>query len=247
MAGAREYYEEIPSTQDRAIALARDGAAEGTRVVARVQSAGRGRLDHGWSSPPGGLYLSVVLASPPDPPTLLPLALGARLAEELGHRFGRALRVKWPNDVLALEDPPHAPRKLAGILIDRVPSPLLGWAAVAGIGVNVAPEPDAFPPELRREVARLSTATAPVRPGEVEELVVAAALAAARDLRAPERLGELHALLARLLYGVGRRATVDGQTVGRIVGLTEDGALEVEEGGRRMAIRTGDLRVVEDR
>lgn len=51
--GPREFYEVVDSTQDRAIELARSGAAEGTLVVARTQRLGRGRLDHGWWSPAG--------------------------------------------------------------------------------------------------------------------------------------------------------------------------------------------------
>ena len=63
----REYYDELPSTQQRAIVLARAGAPEGTHVVAGRQRRGRGRLDHTWSSPDGGLYLSTIVRAPRAP------------------------------------------------------------------------------------------------------------------------------------------------------------------------------------
>ena len=57
--------ERLGSTSDEAKALAMAGAPHGTVVVAREQTAGRGRLDRAWWSPAGNLYLSVVLRPPP--------------------------------------------------------------------------------------------------------------------------------------------------------------------------------------
>ncbi|MEO9189575.1 MAG: biotin--[acetyl-CoA-carboxylase] ligase, partial [Acetobacteraceae bacterium] len=51
----------VGSTSDEALRLAREGAAHGTVVVAREQTAGRGRVGRHWVSPPGNLYLSVLL------------------------------------------------------------------------------------------------------------------------------------------------------------------------------------------
>jgi len=47
------YYATIGSTNDRAAELARDGAPEGTLVVADEQTAGRGRAGSKWHTPPG--------------------------------------------------------------------------------------------------------------------------------------------------------------------------------------------------
>lgn len=245
MAGTREWYEEIPSTQDRALELARRGGEEGTRVVARRQSRGRGRSDHSWESPTGGLYLSIVLGSPDAHAGLLPLALGAALAEELGERYTVPLAVKWPNDLLVAAHPGPS-RKLAGLLIDRVPSPRLGTAAVAGIGLNVASERDRFPRELRDRVAVLSELREPP-PGldEVEAVVVDVALRTARSMRTPSGLNELRRVCRRRLFGVGRRASLDGRAAGTIVSVGDEGELWVEDRGERMAIRAGDLRVEE--
>src|SRR5712692_11886615 len=54
-------YDTVGSTNDMAKALARAGAPAGTLVWAREQSAGRGRRGRVWLSPPGNLYLSLVL------------------------------------------------------------------------------------------------------------------------------------------------------------------------------------------
>lgn len=243
--GPREYHDAIASTQDRAIELARAGASEGTYVVARRQTRGRGRSDHAWSSPDGGLYLSVVLAAPTGHEGLFPLAVGAWLAERLAREYGVPLALKWPNDLLVVEGD-RAVRKLAGILVDRVASPAIGAAAVAGVGVNVASAPVAFPGDLARTVATLREFTErPLSPADVERPVVEAALEGARELRGPFGPEEVRSRCRHWLWGVGRRATVDGRPVGRIVGLGDEGELWVEAAGERMPIRAGDLRVDE--
>ncbi len=245
MEPVREFYEEIASTQDRAIELARSGAREGTVIVARQQTQGRGRAGHRWESPGGGLHLSIVLASPEPAEPLLPLALGAALAEEFGRAARLPLRVKWPNDVLAV--PPHAPsRKLAGVLVDRVAFPPRRASAVAGIGVNVSVEPRSYPPELLPRIIGLDELHPPGPPlDEVERTVVAVALRTAQAARDTAGRAELLAVCRRQLWGVGRSAWLDGRPVGRIVELGDDGALWVENGGDRWAIRAGDLRVEE--
>lgn len=243
--GPREFYDEIGSTQDRAIELARAGAEEGTRVVAATQTAGRGRLDHTWASPPGSLYLSIVLPSSDPPSGLLALLLGARLAAALSDRFRVPLRVKWPNDLLTT-DPPRPGRKLSGILLDRVSSPHARSAVVAGIGVNVAPDLHLIPRELRSTVATLSEySPSPPPLGDVEEIVVAAALSASHDALDPARAERLLEECRAALYGVGRTAVVDGVPQGIIRGLAEDGALVVEHGSDLRSIRAGDLRIAE--
>ena len=76
-----EWPESIDSTSDRLKALARGGAPEWTVVLADVQTGGRGREGRTWVSPPGGLYLSVLLRPRFEKVGLLPLAAGVAVAE----------------------------------------------------------------------------------------------------------------------------------------------------------------------
>lgn len=215
-------------------------------MVARRQTGGRGRLDHGWFSPSGGLYLSLVLSSP-IPTPLLPLALGARLLESFRERYGVPAALQWPNDLYVVA-PGRPARKLGGILVDRVDSPALGSAAVAGIGINVVLPRADVPPELAGRVASLGEFVRP--PPELTDLehdVAANAVDAAHALAAP---GGAEAAVRRcreLLHGAGRWAVVDGRLRGRIAGLGDDGALLLDVGAERVSIRAGELRVEDDR
>ena len=95
-----EYHERLESSNDRARELAEEGAAD-VVVVADEQTAPRGRLSRRWASPPGGIWLSVVLrpSIAPQRVALFTLASAvaiARVAREAGVEAG----IKWPNDVL---------------------------------------------------------------------------------------------------------------------------------------------------
>ena len=240
----REFYESIDSTQTRAIALARAGAPDGTRVVARTQSAGRGRLDRSWWSPAsGGLYLSMVVDAPPEPRTRLALGVGAEIADELGRRAGVPIRVKWPNDLL-VEDPEGRARKLGGILIDEIAAPAGRWREVVGVGVNVGRGDAGIPPALRGQTASIAEFASSAPPLEaVEEWVATATLRARDALADPERAERLWDRCRALLYGRGRTVRVDGAPVGTIDGLGPAGELLVRAGPTRIAIRAGDVEV----
>jgi BirA family biotin operon repressor/biotin-[acetyl-CoA-carboxylase] ligase len=133
------------STNADVAAAARDGAAEGLVVVAEQQTAGRGRLDRRWESPPrAGLALSVLLRPGGVPASRLgwlPLLAGVALVETVRRQSELDAVLKWPNDLL-VDD-----RKCAGILAEAVPEPTA--AVVLGIGLNVTlseaelPRPDA--------------------------------------------------------------------------------------------------------
>jgi len=128
------------STNDDAKRLARGGAIEGTVVVAGVQTAGRGRLGREWTSPEGGVYLSVVLRPNRAPATIvaLPLVVSLGVSRGLEHLGCRPL-LKWPNDVW-LAGPTDPSGKVAGVLLEmQAESDCVEWV-VAGVGINVQHE-----------------------------------------------------------------------------------------------------------
>ncbi|MCI4335776.1 MAG: biotin--[acetyl-CoA-carboxylase] ligase [Thermoplasmata archaeon] len=217
---------------------ARDGAPEGTLIVAETQRSGRGRLDHRWTSPPGGLYLSIVLSEPARSLSLAPMAFGLAISETVGG-YGAPTCLKWPNDVFTVET---CARKLAGVLVDRIASPSLGHALVAGVGVNVAAPIESFAPALRSDIAQLNELVDVRRtPAQVEADLVPRIRAAHEALRT--RGGQLNtvARCRARLYGRGRSARLDGRPVGTIRELDEDGSLWVEHAGHRENLHAGDL------
>ena len=119
---------------------ARAGEQAGLVLVTEHQTAGRGRLDRTWTSPPrAGLTFSV-LQRPSWPAAQwgwLPLLTGLAVATALREQAEVDAVLKWPNDVLVQG------RKVCGVLAE-VPEP---GAVVLGIGLNVTTTPDELPHE----------------------------------------------------------------------------------------------------
>ena len=123
----------------------------GDVFTADYQTAGRGRLDHKWLSPPKtNLMMSAVLSVEglaPEQVATLPLVVGLsviKAVEEMvgSDVLGRPQQLKWPNDVLI------DGKKVAGILCERN-----GGNVIAGIGVNVGQTE--FPPEIAARATSL--------------------------------------------------------------------------------------------
>jgi BirA family transcriptional regulator, biotin operon repressor / biotin---[acetyl-CoA-carboxylase] ligase len=238
----RHFFEDIPSTQEEALRLANAGAPAGTFVVATRQSAGKGRADHSWVSPPGGLYLSVIVPLPPFQPGLVPLAVGERLCQHVEEAYGVRSLLKWPNDVLVPLNT-RTMRKLAGVIVDRIDD----RAAVVGMGVNVSTPRTDFPPELRDRVAILRELTSyPPEVPQVESEALEVVHSTVELLESDAGRRALVAACRRSLYGRGRPARVDGRPVGVIRDLGEDGELWVEGEQGRRAVWAGDLTIEEE-
>ncbi|MCF6290107.1 MAG: biotin--[acetyl-CoA-carboxylase] ligase [Desulfobacterales bacterium] len=115
----------------------------GTVILADQLTHGRGRFERKWHAPPGGVWLTLVLANTllPESSRLYPLAAGVATCELLVG-YGLPARVKWVNDVLVNG------RKIAGILAETVHGARSGEEYVLiGIGLNA--NNDRFPDELR--------------------------------------------------------------------------------------------------
>ena len=140
-----EVLQETGSTNAVVAERARAGEPAGLVVVAEAQTAGRGRLDRSWVSPPrAGLTFSVLLRPdlPPADWPWLPLWTGLAVATALRERAGVDAVLKWPNDVVLGPDAGDlADRKLCGVLVE-VPETA---AAVVGIGLNVTTAQDELP------------------------------------------------------------------------------------------------------
>jgi BirA family transcriptional regulator, biotin operon repressor / biotin---[acetyl-CoA-carboxylase] ligase len=129
----------VASTNDEAMRLAADGAPEGLMVRAREQTAGRGRRGRAFVSPPGNLYLSLVLRpdTGPDRAALAGFAVSLAMAETIDRLAPQvpAATCKWPNDILV------AGRKVGAVLIEASSTQgSLDWLVV-GMGVNLVSHP----------------------------------------------------------------------------------------------------------
>lgn len=125
------FHDSLPSTNDEAKRLAREGGRGRFSVAAAEQTAGRGRMSREFFSPrENGLYLSFVTPARGDFAkfgALSALAVGELLQEF----FGIDVSFKWPNDVVA------EGRKMCGILPESIVDAEGRRLVVVGVGINV--------------------------------------------------------------------------------------------------------------
>ncbi|MBU2591808.1 MAG: biotin--[acetyl-CoA-carboxylase] ligase [Nitrospinota bacterium] len=140
--------DETDSTNDMAKVLSKEGKKR-FAVIAKRQTRGKGRGEHIWASPDGGIYLSLTIENdlPKRRIPLLNLTLAVAAAETILQTTGATVSLKWPNDIYL-----HG-RKLGGILIESSTGPT--DYIVAGIGINLNSEMESFPPELREGVSSI--------------------------------------------------------------------------------------------
>lgn len=154
--GVVRYFQEIDSTNIMACRLARDGAPEGTVVVADAQGMGKGRLNRVWQSPPGrNLYVSIILRpriTPPAAPQLT-LVAGVAVAELLAACCLKDVTIKWPNDVLI------SGKKVCGILTEMNSSARGVDFIILGVGLNINMNREDFEPALRDTATSLKIET----------------------------------------------------------------------------------------
>jgi BirA family biotin operon repressor/biotin-[acetyl-CoA-carboxylase] ligase len=237
-------FDSLPSTNTEAARQASLGAAEGLCIVAREQTAGRGRRERAWVSPKdAGLYFSVVLRPRLEAREWPLITLAAAVAARNALEEACALRadIKWPNDLLA------SGRKLCGILAETVES-AAGRAVVLGIGINLTNR--AFPPEILTSATSVEEETG--RAPDPAQLLNALTHQLARRYEELHACGGAALILreweARSSYAHGRRVrvalaveTFEGITRG----LEPDGALRVEtDAGRIQTVRAGDVTAV---
>jgi biotin-(acetyl-CoA carboxylase) ligase len=112
------YSPETGSTNEDAKALGLHHP-EGTVFLAAAQTGGKGRLGRTWSSPPGGIYMSLVLrpTTAPESIPLVSIVAGYSVAMAIREVTGLPAMLKWPNDVLV------EGRKVCGILCEMVLPP----------------------------------------------------------------------------------------------------------------------------
>ncbi len=126
------YFDSIDSTQNFAIKIAPNKNENGTVVISKKQTLGRGRLKRKWKSPVGGIWLSVIVHPKfrTSQITLVPIAISLALHKAIEKVLGIKTALKWPNDLTLKK------KKVAGILLDTSIQSNKIEFLVLGIGIN---------------------------------------------------------------------------------------------------------------
>lgn len=253
----------VDSTNRYLADLARDGAPEGTSVLAERQSAGRGRLGRRWADVPDGSVLCSVLFRPVLPVerwSIFAFLVSLAARDACADAAGVELCCKWPNDLYAGE------RKVAGVLAEVVtpptparpptpagfPAPGAGAALVVGVGINcnwpegwpAGDDPDSA--DLRLRATSLDRlAGLPVdRDAVADRLLDRVGQRYSALTSSPRGVRGVAAEYRRNLSTIGQLVRVemaDETFVGRALDVDDEGHLLVDVGACIRTVAAGDV------
>lgn len=236
-------FDTLDSTQNKAHELVKQGASEGTLVIADQQTMGRGRMGRVWHSPKGkGIWMSLVLQPQisvqfiPQFTLLIAVAMFRAIRKAVPDVD---IGIKWPNDLLIKG------KKVCGILLESSATDESLNYVVAGVGISANLTAEDFSEELHTIGTSLLMETG--KPVDRVQLV-------AEWLRQVEDLYDLYMLQGfapiRTLWEasnvtLGTRVRVQsakGFTEGEAIGLEESGALRVKQtDGEIVTVYSGHL------
>jgi BirA family transcriptional regulator, biotin operon repressor / biotin---[acetyl-CoA-carboxylase] ligase len=231
-------YDEIDSTNEEAKRRAEMGARGPIWITASRQTAGRGRRGRSWTSEPGNLFATLLLAPERNAADAARLSFAAALSVHALARSacpGADVKLKWPNDVLI------GGAKCSGILLESggEQDGVLPWLAV-GIGVNLAhaPEGTPYPATALRDHGALL-------PPEAALTTLSHAWAGWFEVWRQEGFGALRRAWLNHAQGLGQPITArlaDDGINGVFEGLDEAGSLQLRLGdGTLKAISSGEI------
>lgn len=215
--------------------------ADGTLVVADLQTAGRGRRGRPWQSPPGcNLYATLVLKHWPHPPGQATWFVALATLDQLRATAPKLdLWLKWPNDILCGD------KKLCGILCETMAMPGAVPGILAGIGVNLN-----MSPAMLATIDRPATSLLAETGCKTEVKAFAVALGErlldryrAADLADPEPVFQRWRSENRVIGQTVHLLADNGrETTGIVADLDRDGALLlIDEQGCRRSFHSGEV------
>jgi BirA family transcriptional regulator, biotin operon repressor / biotin---[acetyl-CoA-carboxylase] ligase len=228
----------LGSTNVEALGLARRGERGPLWIVAKQQTAGRGRRGRPWVSDPGNLYASLLLTAPSPAEYWPELSFVAALAihdavVEVAAELRPRLAIKWPNDLLL------AGAKFAGILIEGEGGE--EGAVVVGIGVNCASHPEG----TDHPATDLAAAGTRIAPEMLMTALSAKMLGRLAQWNQGEGFSTIRADWLARAAGLGEDVHVrlaDREIAGRFEALDERGGLVLRLGdGNAITVAAGDV------
>ena len=235
------YCQEVTDSTNAAakrLAAEPERSPHGTLILAGRQTAGRGRWGRRFESPPGGVYMTLLLRPKLRAVDALAITGSAAVAvcRAVETLCGISPGIKWVNDLY------YKGKKVCGILTEAVSDLDTGaveWVAV-GIGLNLAVPPQAFGPEVGRIAGSLyPSGSAPVSRAAMAAEIGRQLLALCPDF---DYLAEYRARC----FVPGHWVTVSGNGApysARAIAIDDAGRLVVETGGRQFALAQGEVSV----
>lgn len=197
-------------------------ANNGTVILAEVQTRGRGRLSRSWASPPGGVWMSLILRPQIslDRAYRINMAISVAICKALADLYGLAAGIKWPNDLLIEE------KKICGILMEVSAEVDRLEYVVVGIGINANVDVSGYPAEWRSTSLRQELGREVSRVGLIQKILLE--IENSYQHMDSKEIWEEWRNRSVTLGRQVRISSVSGDIIGEAVDLAEDGGLIIQ-------------------
>ena len=241
--GKRVYYfDSIDSTQNFAMEIASNDKENGTVIISKKQTVGRGRMKRKWKSPTGGIWMSIIIHPKFDVSytTLVPIATSLALCMAIEKILKIKPELKWPNDVTLKG------KKVAGVLVDTSIISNEIENMVLGIGINFKIKPHELASTIKKTPNFYGVATLVKKNEKALPLVqqFLYELENVFQLINSRRIKKIKSEWTKRSSTIGRNVSIitsEGNVNGKAVKIDSDGALIISKGKKAEKILVGDI------
>ena len=241
--GKRVYYfDSTDSTQNFAMEIASNDKENGTVVISKKQTGGRGRMKRKWKSPTGGIWMSIIIHPKFDVSytTLVPIATSLALCMAIEKILKIKPELKWPNDVTLKG------KKVAGVLVDTSIISNEIENMVLGIGINFKIKPHELASTIKKTPNFYGVATLVKKNERALPLVhqFLYELENVFQLINSRRIRKIKNEWTKRSSTIGRNVSIitsEGNVNGKAVKIDSDGALIISNGKKAERILVGDI------
>ena len=241
--GKRVYYfDSTDSTQNFAMEIASNDKENGTVIISKKQTMGRGRMKRKWKSPTGGIWMSIIIHPKFDVSytTLVPIATSLALCMAIEKILKIKPELKWPNDVTLKG------KKVAGVLVDTSIISNEIENVVLGIGINFKIKPHELASTIKK-TPNFYGVTTLVKKNEKALPLVQQFLYELENvfqLINSRRIKKIKSEWTKRSSTIGRNVSIitgEGNVNGKAIKIDNNGALIISKDKKAERILVGDI------
>ena len=242
--GKRVYYfDTISTTQNFAMKIASENNENGTVIISKKQTGGRGRMKRKWKSPAGGIWMSIIINPSFDiaRATLVPIATSLALCIAIEKTLKIKPELKWPNDITIKG------KKIAGVLVDTSIISNEIESMILGVGINFKIKPRKLT-SIIKKTPNFYGVTTLVKKNESALPLVQQFLYELENviqLINSKHIKKIKNEWTKRSSTIGKNISIvtdNGNLNGKAVKIDNDGALIISKGKKTERILVGDIR-----
>ena len=237
------YFNTIDTTQNFAMKIASKKNENGSIVISKKQTGGRGRMKRKWKSPVGGIWMSIIVHPKFDVTytTLIPIAASLALCIAIEKTLKINTKLKWPNDITLKG------KKVAGVLTDASITSNHIESVVLGIGINFKINPNELESSIKKTPNFYGVTTLVKKNESMVPLIKQFLYELENVLKLinSAQIKKIRNEWTKRSSTIGKNISIvtnDGHIRGRALKIDNDGGLVISKGKKTERVLVGDVK-----